>query len=190
MKKLLAMMLSVVMVATMMAGCSSSTETASTTAATTETAATEEAAPAAEEAAETTASEGTKTFAIVTKAAGNPFNERTASGFEEVILAEGYEVIVKHPEAATADAQVAVIQSLISQGVDAICIAANDENALQASLQEAMDEGIQVCCLDSKTNVASRSVFVNQAGVMEIGQALIDAVLDLTGGEGQWAILS
>ncbi|MFI3313886.1 MAG: rhamnose ABC transporter substrate-binding protein, partial [Eubacteriales bacterium] len=140
--------------------------------------------------AETTASEGTKTFAIVTKAAGNPFNEKTASGFEEVILAEGYEVIVKHPEAATADAQVAVIQSLISQGVDAICIAANDENALQASLQEAMDEGIQVCCLDSKTNVASRSVFVNQAGVMEIGQALIDAVLDLTGGEGQWAVLS
>ena len=32
--------------------------------------------------------------------------------------------------------------------------------------------------------------FVNQAGVTEIGEALMDAVLDISGGEGQWAILS
>lgn len=131
-----------------------------------------------------------KTIAIITKSAGNPYNEREASGFEEVITAEGGEAIVKHPESATADAQVSVIQSLISQGVDAICIAANDENALQASLEDAMAEGIKVSCLDSKVNPDSRATFVNQAGTMEIGQALMDAVLDISGGEGQWAILS
>ena len=133
---------------------------------------------------------GKKTYAIVTKAAGNPYNEKEAEGFQEVIEAEGGECIVKHPEAATADAQVSVIQSLISQGVDSIAIAANDENALQAALEEAMDAGIKVSCLDSKVNADSRMTFVNQAGTKEIGQALMDAVLDITGGEGQWAILS
>lgn len=131
-----------------------------------------------------------KTFAVVTKAAGNPYNEKEASGFQEVIEAEGGTVIVKHPETATADAQISVVQSLISQEVDAICIAGNDENALQASLQEAMDAGIKVACMDAKVNPDSRMTFVNQAGTMEIGQALMDAVLDISGGEGQWAILS
>lgn len=83
-----------------------------------------------------------------------------------------------------------VIQNLISQGVDAICIAANDENSLQAALEEAAEEGIKVSCLDSKVNPQSRMTFVNQAGVTEIGQALMDAVYDLAGGEGDWAILS
>lgn len=131
-----------------------------------------------------------KKVAIITKSAGNPYNEKEAEGFQEVVEAEGGEVIVKHPESATADAQVSVIQSLISQGVDSICIAANDENALQAALEDAMAEGIKVSCLDSKVNADSRATFVNQAGTVEIGQALMDAVYDIAGGEGQWAILS
>ena len=117
-------------------------------------------------------------------------NEKEAQGFKEIIEAEGGTAIIKHPETATADAQISVIQSLISQQVDAICIAGNDENALQAALEDAMNEGIKVSCLDAKVNPASRMTFVNQAGVKEIGEALMDAVLDISGGEGQWAILS
>ncbi len=131
-----------------------------------------------------------KTFALVTKSAGNPYNEKEAEGFQQAIESIGGECIIKHPESATADAQVSVIQSLISQGVDSICIAANDENALQAALEDAMAEGIKVSCLDSKTNSASRMTFANQAGTTEIGQALMDAVYDIAGGEGDWAILS
>ena len=51
-------------------------------------------------------------------------------------------------------------------------------------------EGIKVSCLDSKVNPDSRATFINQAGTAEIGQALMDAILDLAGGEGQYAILS
>ncbi len=161
-KKILSVLLCVAMAATMLAGCGSAASK----------------------------DDGKLTCAIVTKSAGNPFNEKVAEGFQEVITAAGGECIVKHPEAATADAQVSVIQSLISQGVDSICIAANDENALQAALEEARDAGIKVSCLDSKVNAASRSLFVNQAGVQEIGQALMDAVYDISGGSGDWAILS
>jgi len=146
----------------------------------------------AEAAADATAGGGAagKTFAIVVKSAGNPYNERAIAGFTEVIEAAGGTAIAKEPSAATVDAQISEIQSLISQNVDSISVAANDENALQPTLQEAMDAGIMVNCFDSKVNADSRLTFCNQAGVQEVGQTLIDAVLDLTGGSGQYAILS
>ena len=122
--------------------------------------------------------------------AGNAFFEIAAASFKETVEAEGGEVEVVYPEAATADAQIKVLDNLISQDFDAICISANDVNALQAKLEEAMDEGIKVSSFDSAPNADSRQVFVNQAGTVAVGQALLDAVLDIAGGEGQWAILS
>ena len=53
-----------------------------------------------------------------------------------------------------------------------------------------MDEGIKVSSFDSAPNKDSREIFVNQAGTKEVAQALMDAVLDISGGEGQFAILS
>ena len=118
--------------------------------------------------------------------------EETADedAFKETAEAEGATVDVVYPEAATADAQIKVLDNLISQQPDAICISANDVNALQAKLEEAMDAGIKVSSFDSAPNKDSRQVFVNQAGTQAVGQALMDAVLDISGGEGQFAILS
>lgn len=199
-KRLVSLLMCAAMATTLFVGCGSdnskeTTKTDSTTK-TEDTAKTDDSSDDAasdDTAADDSAAGGSvegKTIAIVTKSAGNPYNEKEAEGFQKVVEAAGATCIVKHPEAATADAQVSVIQSLISQEVDAIMIAANDENALQAALEEAMDAGIKVGCLDSKVNADSRQVFVNQAGTTEIGQTLMDAVLDITGGEGQWAILS
>ena len=131
-----------------------------------------------------------KTFALVPTSAGNPFNEKEAEGFQNAVQKLGGKAVVQYPESATADAQITVIQSLISQKVDSICVAANDENALAAALQEAKDAGIKVCSVDSAVAASSRAVHVNQAGTDEIGSALIQAVYDITGGEGQFAILS
>lgn len=131
-----------------------------------------------------------KKIALVGKSAGNAFFEIAAASFKEAGEAEGATIDVVYPEAATADAQIKVLDNLISQQPDAICISANDFNALQAKLEEAMDAGIKVSSFDSAPNPASRQVFVNQAGTVAVGQALIDAVCDMAGGEGQWAILS
>lgn len=46
-----------------------------------------------------------------------------------------------------------------------------------------MDEGIKVSSFDSAPNKDSREIFVNQAGTKEVAQALMDAVLDISGGE-------
>ncbi|MCF0133116.1 MAG: substrate-binding domain-containing protein [Blautia sp.] len=141
----------------------------------------------------TTAFAGTadgKKIALVGKSAGNAFFEIAAASFVEAGEAEGAEVSVVYPETATADAQIKVLDNLISQQPDAICIAANDVNALQAKLEEAMDEGIKVASFDSAPNADSRQIFINQAGTQAVGQALLDACYDLAGGEGQYAILS
>ena len=192
-KKVLSVILSAAMAATLLAGCGGGGQEAAAPAADAsaaqEEAPAEDAAPAADDAAEAPAA-GAGTYALVTKSAGNPFNEKVAEGFQSAVDEMGGTAVIQHPESATADAQITVIQSLISQGVDSICIAANDENALQAALEEAAAAGIKVCSVDSTVNVASRSVHVNQAGVTEIGQCLMDAVYDIAGGEGQWAIVS
>ncbi len=200
-RRVVSVLLTATMAAGMLAGCGSSSSTTDTTAAssaaeeaTSEAAAeetTEEAtSEAAEETTEETTTAGSGTYALVPKSAGNPFNEREADGFTQAIEAIGGTAVVSYPEAATADAQITVIQSLISQGVDSIAVAANDANALSAALQQAKDAGIAVCTLDSDVAAADRAVFANQAGVQEIGQALMDAVYDIAGGEGQYAILS
>ncbi len=182
-KKLFSTLMCAAMVGTLLSGCSSSSDTSTTESAETATQTTETAQT-------TTDSTSGGTYALVPKSAGNPFNEKEADGFEKAIQALGGTAIVQYPESATADAQITVIESLISQGVDSICVAANDENALQAVLEEAMEAGIKVCSVDSAVNKDSRAVHCNQAGVDEIGLALIDAVYDIAGGEGQFAILS
>jgi len=138
----------------------------------------------------TTALAEGQTYAIITKSAGNPYNEREASGFQEVIEAAGYEAIIKHPAEITAEAQITLINELVAQGVQGIAIAANDFDALQTVNKAAMDAGIKVISLDSSCNPESRMTHINQAGVVEVAQALVDATYDLTGGEGDWAILS
>ena len=175
-KRLVAGLLSLSMAAVLLGGCGSSTEK-------------EDDAKTDQETTSVDDISGKK-FAIIIRNAGNPYAEKEAEGFQKVIEAEGGECIVKAPEAATADAQVSLIQSLISQEVDSIAIASNDVNALSAALEEAMDAGIKVSSLDSNVAPDVRQTFVNQAGTEEIGQALADAVLDISGGEGQFAILS
>jgi|GEM_PF-4000421 len=45
--------------------------------------------------------------------------------------------IIKAPESASAEAQITMINELVSQQVDTIAIAGNDENALQPALGQA-----------------------------------------------------
>jgi len=129
-------------------------------------------------------------YAVVMKATGNPYNELTAEGFRKEIEKAGATCIVEYPESTSAESQIRLIQELVRREVDAIAIAANDMNALEASLQEALAAGIKVSTLDSNTNEKSRMIFVNQISAREAGESLVEAVYDISEGAGQWAILS
>lgn len=58
-----------------------------------------------------------KKIALVGKSAGNAFFEIAANSFKETVEAEGGSVDVVYPEAATADAQIKVLDNLISRNL-------------------------------------------------------------------------
>jgi rhamnose transport system substrate-binding protein len=133
---------------------------------------------------------GKKKFAIIFKNTGNPYGEKQMDGYKNAIEELGYEAILKAPDQPTAEAQIAMIEELISQKVAAIGIAANDPDALQPALEKAMKAGIKVLSLDSAVNAKSRLVHVNQADPELIGRTLIQGVVEMIGGSGEIAILS
>jgi rhamnose transport system substrate-binding protein len=166
MKKLLTLVLVLTLVTSLFAGCAKKEEAASTSAST------------------------AKKFAIIVKNTGNPYNEKTIEGFKNAVTEIGGEVITKAPDQPTAEAQIQMIEELIIQKVNVIAIAGNDPDALQPVLKKAMDAGIKVLSFDSAVNSESRMVHVNQADPERIGRVQVQALYDMTGGEGQIAVLS
>ena len=128
------------------------------------------------------------TYAIVCKDASNPYMLRMISGFETACASIGVKSVTKSPETASVDGQIQIVNELVAQGVKGIAIAANDAAALEATIKAARDAGVVVVTLDSDTK--GSQIFVNQAGVEQVAQVLVDSVMDMTGGEGQFAVLS
>ncbi|MCD9020707.1 rhamnose ABC transporter substrate-binding protein [Cohnella silvisoli] len=133
---------------------------------------------------------GKKKFAIIFKNTGNPYGEKEMEGYKKAVEELGYEAILKAPDQPTAEAQITMIDELISQKVDALAMVANDPDALQPALEKAMKAGIKVLSLDSAVNAQSRMVHVNQADPERIGRTLIQGVVEMIGGSGEIAILS
>jgi rhamnose transport system substrate-binding protein len=128
------------------------------------------------------------TYAIVCKDASNPYMKRMVSGFKTACEALGVNFIEKSPETTSAQDQITIINELIAQGVKAIAIAANDAEALEATLKTAREAGIAIVTLDSDTK--GSQMFINQAGVKEVAQVLVDSIYDMAGGAGEFAVLS
>jgi rhamnose transport system substrate-binding protein len=131
-----------------------------------------------------------KKYALIVKSTGNPFMEKMAEGFKTAVEEAGGEVINKAPDQPTAEAQIQMIEELVSQKVDCIAISANDPDALQPALQKAMQAGIKVLSLDSAVNKDSRIVHIQQADPEQIGRVEIQAASEMIGGKGEIAVLS
>ena len=175
MKKLIAMLLALVMVIGLVA--CGAPATPATDAPATDAPATD--APVADAA----------TYAIVCKDASNPYMARMVSGFKEACEALGITAIEKSPETTSADDQITIINELVAQGVNGIAIAANDAAALRGAIEAAKQQGVVIVTLDSDTE--GSQMFVNQAGVTEVAQVLVDSVADMCGEDGgEFAILS
>lgn len=131
-----------------------------------------------------------KKFAIIFKNTGNPYGEKQMEGFKIAIEELGGTAILKAPDQPTAEAQIQMIEELISQKVAAIAMVANDADALQPALEKAMKAGIKVLSLDSGVNAKSRMVHVNQADPERIGRVQVQAISEMIGGSGEIAVLS
>ncbi len=131
---------------------------------------------------------GKTTYAIVCKDASNPYMLKMIDGFKAACEDLQVEFLTKSPETTSVDDQINIVNDLVAQGVKGIAIAANDAAALEATIKAAREKGVVVVTLDSDT--AGSQMFVNQAGVEQVAQVLVDSVMDMTGGEGEFAILS
>jgi rhamnose transport system substrate-binding protein len=131
-------------------------------------------------------------IALLVKSLGIGFFDAAHKGAEEAAKQiGGVQIIYTGPTTTTAEAQIDVINSLISQKVDAIAISANDKDALVPALKKAMQRGIKVISWDSAVAPAGRSLHLNPSSNELIGNMCLKLAADaLPGGKGEAAILS
>lgn len=89
-------------------------------------------------------SSGSHTIAVVPKDSTNPWFVRMEEGVKKYAADSGHNVYQKGPAETDATMQAQVIQDLIAQKVDAICVVPVDPGAIEPVLKEAMDAGIVV----------------------------------------------
>ncbi|MFC5462654.1 rhamnose ABC transporter substrate-binding protein [Massilia niabensis] len=130
-------------------------------------------------------------IAMVVKSLGNGFFDAAHTGAKEAASQiGGVEVIYTGPTTPSAEGQIEIINSLISQKVDAIVISANDPNALVPITKKAMQRGIKVISFDSGLAQEGRQMQLNPSNAQLIGEKQIQMAAQEIGGAGEIAILS
>ena len=126
------------------------------------------------------------TIAVVTKDNTANWYKRMEVGVNEFGEETGINVIQKGPANADAASQVQVIDDMINQGVDALCVVPIDPGAIEASLKNAMDKGIVVVTHEASNQV--NTLYDTEAFTADdFGAALMDALAADMGEEGKYA---
>jgi rhamnose transport system substrate-binding protein len=132
-----------------------------------------------------------KRIAMVVKNLGNSYFDACSKGAMEAAKeAGGFEIIYTAPAKATAEEQIAVIDSLIAQKVDGIIVSSNDANALVPVGKKAMERGIKVISFDSAIAKEGTIMHLNASSTPLIGAKQVQMIAKTLGGKGEVAILS
>ena len=129
-------------------------------------------------------------FALVVKDTVNPYMQVMYKGFSKACAEIGVAPVLAGPDANGEPKQEDAIQALLARGVSAICVAANDRDALSGALRQALSQGITVVSLDSAVYPADRMLHIEQAPADVVGRVLIQAGNAILKGQGQFAILT
>ena len=175
MKKFLALMLSVSMLAGLAACGSKATEAPAEAPAQTEAPA--ETGGDAEPAAP---SDGSGKHIFMFKSTGNSFGDLMYEGYSEYMNALGYETEYDSPAETTVAAQVQMLDELITQGVASITISTNGDTGYDEVFEKAKAAGIPIISIDSEASVNYRLAHINQAEVQDIGSYLVQAAILIT----------
>ena len=130
------------------------------------------------------------TIGVVYKQSGNAYFQAGVTGFEKAAEELGFEFMHDGPDDGSSDGQIRIIENYIAQGVDVLCISANDPAALVDVCNEARDAGIKVISWDAKVDPEGRDLDVEPASAKVIGVTMLDSIVNSIGGEGQIAIVS
>jgi len=172
-KKVLALTLSIAMIACSLVGCGGAVTTTEAPAA-----ATEEAAAPAAEAASGDSLEGQHVFMF--KSTGNTFGDLMFEGFNEYMEGQGQKAVYKSPAETTVAAQVQLLDELITQKVASITISTNGDAGYDEVFKKAQEAGIPITSIDSVASADYRVTHVNQAETADIGAYLVQAAVLIT----------
>ena len=176
MKKILAVLLTLCLIASM-SGCASSVSDVSTN----------QAAPTSTSAStnEAKASTGTGSESLslyfLPQMAEEAFWDAVADGVEAAVKDEGNITMTTLADPCGSQSpskQETYIQTAIDMGADIIAISVLDATTTDAVLQDAMDAGITVVAFDGDPGYDSRNAFVNQTKTTELAKALMDDASD------------
>lgn len=114
------------------------------------------------------------TVVFVPKLTGNAFFEAANAGAQEYAANHGFSVdYIGSPEASV-DNQIAIIEDSIASKASAICVSSLDATAMDDVLKQAMAAGIQVVTWDADVSGDARKVMVSQGTPSQLGQMLVE----------------
>ncbi|MCQ4160045.1 autoinducer 2 ABC transporter substrate-binding protein [Roseomonas sp. GC11] len=126
-----------------------------------------------------------RTIATVVKVDGIAWFDRMREGVKQFGADQGHDTWMVGPSQADAAAQVQLVESLIAQGVDAICIVPFSVEAVEPVLQKARRQGIVVISHEAaglKNIDYDIEAFDNHA----YGAKLMEVLAQQMGGEGKY----
>ncbi|TWT75256.1 ABC transporter substrate-binding protein [Allorhodopirellula solitaria] len=134
----------------------------------------------------TTAEQGELHFAVIPKGENHIFWQSIRSGAEQAGEETGVRITFKGPsKESDRSAQISVFESFLNSGVDGICLAPLDADALVRPVEEAGRAGVPVVIMDSGLN-ADAADFVSYVATDNFrgGQMAADAMADSLGDDG------
>lgn len=132
--------------------------------------------------------DGNYTIAVVPKDATNPWFVRMETGVKKYAEDTGMNAFQKGPAETDATMQAQVIQDLIAQGVDAICVVPVDPGAIEPVLKQAMDAGIVVVTHEGASQ-QNTMYDIEAFNNTEYGAFIMDNLAEAMGEEGLYTTM-
>jgi rhamnose transport system permease protein len=130
------------------------------------------------------------TIAMMPKAKGDPYFVSCRAGAEEAARELGVDLIWDGPTGLDASKQNELVETWITRRVDVIAVSVESRAGMSTVLRRARQRGIHVLTWDADAEPDARDFFVNQATPEGIGNTLTDEAARLTGGTGDFAIIT
>jgi rhamnose transport system substrate-binding protein len=127
---------------------------------------------------------------MMPKAKGDPYFISCRRGAEEAASETGVDLIWDGPTELDPARQNEVVEAWITRGVNVIAVSVENQAAISTVLRKARDRGIKVLTWDADSEPDARDFLINQATPQGIGETLTDEAARLTGGAGDFAIVT
>lgn len=110
-----------------------------------------------------------------------------ATGVDQLKKDTGLNVSVQVPETGDAASQISIMENLIAQGVDAICVVPNDPEALVPTIEKAREAGIVVVTHEAPGIAEDVDLDVEAFVNEEFGKLFGEKLAAAMDGKGQYA---